>query len=75
MGAGGPCKGEFYEKSVKKFGDLKTFRTFAFPLETNERDFSTKFIEKTEGSTSKYRDKKSIESVDFFGKRQDRLEL
>ena len=56
MGTGGPCKGEFYEKSVKKFGDLKTFRTFAFPLETNERDFSTKFIEKTEGSTSKYRE-------------------
>ena len=42
----------------KKFGGFKIIRTFAIPLDANERDFSTKFIEKTEGSTSKYREEK-----------------
>jgi hypothetical protein len=57
MGTGGTRGCEFEEKSVKNFGGLKNIRTFAIPLGTNERDFSAKkFIEKTEGSTSKYRE-------------------
>ena len=44
MGTAGSNKGEFFEKSVKKFGGLKIFRTFAVPLETNERDFSAKEV-------------------------------
>ena len=75
MGAGGTCNAEFDEKSVKNFGGLKNIRTFAIPLDVNERDFlrsSLKRLKEVQASTENLI---RIESVDFFEKRQDRLEL
>ena len=56
MGAGGACNAEFDEKSVKNFGGLKNIRTFAIPLDVNERDFlrsSLKRLKEVQASTEK----------------------
>jgi len=58
----GPSVDDFVENFYqKKFGSLKNWATFA---PASEKGHQKKFIEKTEGSTTKYRERN--ESVDFF---------
>ena len=58
----------------KKFASLKKLLTFAIPF-ASRMGFFDKIIDKIEGSTSKYREQRIIESVDFLGMKAVGVEL